>query len=297
MRGLFLLLFLFSSLLAVGQDTCRLSFQSSNGSVTQEHRALIEKTIGDNEVLSLNIIGQVPREGNISTNRILTELRVQSVQQLLLKNGYPFNKIQSSINIIDNKENRNVIKLVCQLGETKGAKVLKKTPIVQIKEVDYTPKPVVVEKKPEKKIEKEPEKTVANNEVLKIEDFKKDEKIRLPNLLFEPGTHFILPGSEKVLSELLNIMEAKPKLRIELQGHICCRIGGMDGFDPTTGLENLSEMRAKVVYLYLISKGINKERMNFRGFGSSRKIYPNDLSNRMAARQNRRVEVLITDTD
>jgi len=132
---------------------------------------------------------------------------------------------------------------------------------------------------------------------LKVEDFKKNEKIRLPNLLFEPGTHFIIPSSDQVLSQLVSVMKSKPSLKIELQGHICCKLGGVDGFDPTTGRENLSEMRARVVYLYLISKGIDKRRMTYKGFGSSRKLYQNDVVNHAAAMQNRRVEVLVKSID
>jgi len=47
----------------------------------------------------------------------------------------------------------------------------------------------------------------------------------------------------------------------------------------------------------LIDKGINKERMQYRGFGSSRKIYPDDFGNESKATHNRRVEVLVLETD
>ncbi len=41
----------------------------------------------------------------------------------------------------------------------------------------------------------------------------------------------------------------------------------MDGYDATTGLENLSVMRAKVVYLYLISKGIAEDKLGTEAYG------------------------------
>ncbi len=301
MRILLSILFLSIVNLAIGQDTCSLTFEGSNGYLLDKQTTQIDNFALERLAERIEIFASVPKGEGVSEKRILTEFRLQSIYQSLLKKGYPFNIIKSSVELNDNAKNWNTIKLVFHLGIKKGDQVLKQTPIVQIKKTYVAPTPktnIVIPRK-------EKTENVANaaeqNELLKVEKFKKNKKIRLPDLLFEPGTHFIIPSSNRVLTELVAVMQARPKLQIELQGHICCKLGGMDGFDPTTGRENLSEMRAKVVYLYLISKGVSADRMKYRGFGSSRKLYP-DLTGggaaiRIAAAQNRRVEVLITATD
>lgn len=280
----------------MGQDSCVLSFLSSNGSISSEHEALIDSRIGNNKVEFVSIKAYVPESGSVSRNRILTEFRVQEVKKLMLNKGIPFNHLSTRIVLEETDLNWNKVIVEFNFGAKIGEKVLKKTSVVQISEVDFVVKnePKEVVEKKEKK--EDPKVAVEKNEILKVDNFKKNEIISLPNLLFEPGTHFLLPGSEKVLLELLNVMQAKPKLRIELQGHICCRLGGLDGYDPTTGRENLSEMRSKVVYLFLVSRGIEKYRMTYKGFGSSRKLYP-DLNSVSAQTLNRRVEVLVTATE
>ncbi len=295
MRYVLIILILCLGFQAKAQDSCRLTFATSSPSLSDLHTSRIDKIIGDRLVKRVWIIGRVPADKTVSKKRVLAELRLQKVYQTLLYKGVEFNNIQQKIVIDSNTKSASSILLVFDFGQKRNAKILKKTPIVQISDLYLEKKrtePRVVEKKIEAVAEVEKPKNL-----LKVEDFKKNEKIRLPNLLFEPGTHFIIPSSDQVLSQLVDVMKSKPSLKIELQGHICCKLGGVDGFDPTTGRENLSEMRARVVYLYLISKGINKSRMSYKGFGSSRKLYQNDVVNHAAAMQNRRVEVLVKSID
>ncbi len=265
--------------------------------VTKAHKSLIDQRLDQQKIESISIRAYILDSGAVSRNRILTEQRIVVLKEFLLSKGIPFNIINTSFLLDEKTDSWNKVVLDFKFAEKIGDKVLKKTPVVQISEIDYVErKPVPPSQKEKKEPKVDPKVEVKKNEILSVKEFKKDELISLPNLLFEPGTHFLLPGSEKVLKELLNVMLAKPKLRIELQGHICCRLGGLDGFDPTTGKENLSEMRAKVVYLYLVSHGVKKYRMTYRGFGSSRKLYP-DLNSVSAQTLNRRVEVLVKATE
>lgn len=278
------------------QDSCRLTFATSSSKLSKLHSKRIDKIIEDKNVKKVTILGCIPTDKLISQRRVLTELRLQSIYQALLYKGIEFNNIQQNIIIDSNAKGANSVLLSFEVGQKKNAKVLKKTPIVQISDL-YLEREEAKKATEEKVKTKKVAKVEKEKNLLKVEDFKKNEKIRLPNLLFEPGTHFIIPSSDQVLSQLVTVMKSKPSLKIELQGHICCKLGGVDGFDPTTGRENLSEMRARVVYLYLISKGIDKRRMTYKGFGSSRKLYQNDVVNHAAAMQNRRVEVLVKSID
>ncbi len=125
-----------------------------------------------------------------------------------------------------------------------------------------------------------------------LANLKRGDKIKIPNLNFQPGTHHILKQSQSTLEKLAVILKQYPKIKIELQGHICCISEG-DGPDPETGTNDLSVNRAREVYNYLIQAGIDSTRLQFRGFGSSRKIVEETTEFNKSI--NRRVEIVILD--
>lgn len=284
----------------VAQDSCSLIFDTKQVQFTNKHKHQLEAFLAGKEVQSLSILAPILEKDNISKNRYLSELRLQAVKESLLNYGIPFHRMSSNLVLTEKEDAWNTVTIRSDFAPPRDSKILKQTPLVQISEIDYVVRKEVV-KEPQEEEKKQEQiqalEDVKKNELLAVDDFKKNETINLPNLLFEGGTHFILPGSENILNELVAVMKAKPKLRIELQGHICCKMGGQDGYDATTGMENLSVMRARVVYLYLLSKGVKKYRMTYTGFGSSRKLYPDDLFNTANAMQNRRVEVLVLGVD
>ena len=94
----------------------------------------------------------------------------------------------------------------------------------------------------------------------------------------------MVPGSRAVLSELLVIMRNRPKLKIDIQGHICCQ---------EQEVANISEKRAKAVYDFLVRNGIDKSRLSYQGFQSSRPVYPLPEKNDEERDANRRVEIEI----
>ncbi len=112
------------------------------------------------------------------------------------------------------------------------------------------------------------------------------------NILFYRDLHRPIPVSIPVLQELLTAMKQHPGLKIAIEGHVCCVPGRMDGRDIETHKDDLSEQRAKYIYTYLADRGIDTSRMSYKGFGASRKIYPQELNDVQMAR-NRRVEIRI----
>jgi outer membrane protein OmpA-like peptidoglycan-associated protein len=117
--------------------------------------------------------------------------------------------------------------------------------------------------------------------------------IILSNINFEGGKHRLLPESLPVLNELLSAMRTWPRLVIRVEGHICCSTGPEDGTDLETGLDNLSEARAKAVCDFLIENGIAPERVSYLGFGHSRPLYPFPEKSEEQSKLNRRVEIKI----
>lgn len=119
----------------------------------------------------------------------------------------------------------------------------------------------------------------------KIAKAKVGETVKLPNIYFFNNSARILPKSEASLLELLCVMEENPTLKIEIQGHICCQTV----FD----VNDVSLSRARAIYLYLIRNKIDRKRMTFKGYGSSKPIHPIPEKSAQEEEENRRVEVLI----
>ena len=117
--------------------------------------------------------------------------------------------------------------------------------------------------------------------------------IILHNINFEGGMHQFLPESEPMLEELLEAMRSNPKLFIRVEGHICCQFDKADGMDLETGIDNLSEARAKAVMDYLLTNGIESKRVSHKGLGHAAPIYPFPEQSEMERIQNRRVEIKI----
>ncbi|RZJ59349.1 MAG: OmpA family protein [Flavobacterium sp.] len=87
---------------------------------------------------------------------------------------------------------------------------------------------------------------------------KKGDKIVIKGLHFYTDEARILPTSMAAINDLVAVMKKNPKLRIDIQGHMCC------SEDRT----NLAGDRAKTIYKILVKSGINKRRMTLKGFGS-----------------------------
>jgi outer membrane protein OmpA-like peptidoglycan-associated protein len=142
---------------------------------------------------------------------------------------------------------------------------------------------------------KEPVVTTSNptlSDIIKDTATKTGSKLVLPNLYFEPGQHFLLEQSYPILRELLKAMQDNEGLQIEIQGHICCLSGGIDGYDWSLGTNDLSVQRAKAIYNFLIKEGIPASRMSYKGFGSAQKLFPEERS-QIEMTKNRRVEIKI----
>lgn len=122
------------------------------------------------------------------------------------------------------------------------------------------------------------------------EQFKKatvGTTIRLKNINFYNMTPRILPKSKTVLYDLLCALQDNPKLKIEIQGHICCQ----KQFD----INELSVMRARAIYNYLIEQKISRKRLSYKGFGTSKPLHPIPEKSSQEEEENRRVEILIVE--
>ncbi len=118
-----------------------------------------------------------------------------------------------------------------------------------------------------------------------VDKAKTGDRLRLPNMNFFNGLDVMVPESEPVLKELLEIMKQNPKLKITVEGHICC-----DRLESN----KLSIRRARLIYKYLIAGGIAKKRLDYRGYAGTSPIHFIPEKNEEQRAENRRVEIHIT---
>ena len=121
-----------------------------------------------------------------------------------------------------------------------------------------------------------------------IDEAKVGQKLKLENLNFVINTFIVTNNSRPKMFELLSVLRQNPKLKIEIQGNLCCQ--------PVDRL-NLSTERAKTIYNFLVFYKISKSRLSYKGFGSSNPIFalPEKSEDERAA--NRRVEILILENE
>jgi len=134
-------------------------------------------------------------------------------------------------------------------------------------------KPQIVEKTPDEKLKE------------KFKNSKKGDVIKLPDIYFFNNSARVLPKSEPALYDLLCVLNDNPNLKIEIQGHICCKRPD----EP----DEISSARAKAVYNYLIRNKIDRKRLTYKGYGVSRPVHPIPEKNAIEEEENRRVEILI----
>ncbi|HYD91992.1 MAG TPA: OmpA family protein, partial [Flavobacterium sp.] len=115
---------------------------------------------------------------------------------------------------------------------------------------------------------------------------KPGQKLTLKNLNFYENSFAVVPESRPKMYELLEVMKLHPKLKIKVEGHVCCM---------TADRRNLSRERAKAIVLFLHAQGIARDRMTFEGFGVSQPIYPIPEKSEEQAAANRRVEILVVE--
>ncbi len=110
------------------------------------------------------------------------------------------------------------------------------------------------------------------------------KKVVLNNILFETGKSILTTGSYTELDRLVGILQDNLLMRIEISGHTD-NTGSID-------LNNrLSQSRAQAVVEYLVQKGIDRTRLEFKGYGPQQPIADNATAE--GRKMNRRVEFKI----
>lgn len=129
------------------------------------------------------------------------------------------------------------------------------------------------------------------------------KKYILKNLNFEGDTSQLIAASRASLEALYKLMKKNKSLVIRIEGHVNYPYHFPDPAQPAKAIHYippgmnfaqfnqwLSEERAKMVYNYLLEKGIDGNRISAIGFGATKMLFPKALEESEMA-QNRRVEI------
>ena len=253
MRLKIVILFLLLSINAMGQKQFEVFFDFNKDFPNQSSILATTEWIASNRNIEIvKLLGYCDSIDTPNYNKQLAERRIANVRDLLEKSGLKFDK------------NLETIAFGKEFKQSKIQAENRKVTIF------YT---------------EEQSKPIESELTIQIRNSKVGEVIKLPNIYFFNNSARIVPKSQTTLYDLRCAMEENPKLKIEIQGHICCQL--------LSDINNISTARAKAIYSYLIRNKINRKRMTFKGYGTSKPIHKIPERNETEADENRRVEILI----
>ena len=289
-KGALLILLFFSGTL-IAQERFVVYFDNNKFELNPLELVKLDKWILENKTSKIvSITGSTDEIGSLGYNDTLSKKRVNFIYSKVigkLKIREDFKTIslgEKGVISDNNAENRKaVIHYILEKDLHLEEEILgiKK----EIKEEQ--PKPEIVY--PEKLVFENPNGTKSEFKLdrtfmKKVGEAKSGEKLKIENLNFVINTFAVVPESRGKMYELLLVLQKNPSLKIEIQGHLCCM-----PVDRT----DLSTQRAKALYNFLLNQNISKDRLSYKGFGSSQPIYALPEKDEQERAANRRVEILI----
>ena len=261
-----------------GVDTFKLYFDLNVPALSSEMEKKIDLLIYNDKIISgslVMIVGYADFLGNESHNRDLSIKRAANVKEYLVQNGIN----PSDITLCDGK------------GEIDRT-VKGKGGFPTDRRVD-----IVVNNRTRKKgtgtTRKDSVKKKPITNVSELNRLDSGSVFLLRDVYFPPDRHTINPESNGTLERLFAVLNANPKLKISIEGHVCCiSRNAPDALDIETGEAHLSVNRAREIYNYLVNRGIEPQRLTYKGFGRSRPVVVMEYSQEDMER-NRRVEIRI----
>jgi outer membrane protein OmpA-like peptidoglycan-associated protein len=283
--------FLISIVTCFAQEKFTLYFESNKFELNIKENTKLSTWISENKNNKIVAIhGFTDEDGTNGFNDTLAQKRVNYIfnavkNQIKIREDFKTRSFGESFEQSKNKaENRRVV--IYYIFEKD---IQREDEILGIKKeiVEEQPKLEIVY--PEKLVFENPNGTKSEFKLdrafmKKVGEAKSGEKIKIENLNFVINTFAVVNESRGTLYELLLVLQKNPSLKIEIQGHLCCM--------PTDRVD-LSTQRAKALYNFLLNQNISKDRLSYKGFGSSQPLYALPEKDEQERAANRRVEILI----
>jgi outer membrane protein OmpA-like peptidoglycan-associated protein len=281
------ILLFFSFLMGYSQEQFSVFFDSNKWQLTKTENASLENWIlqnGTSKIVAIS--GFCDEDGATGFNDTLASKRVDFV----------FRIIKDKVKIREDFKTRSFGELHQQSAiKAENRKVtlffLKEKDISREAEILGIKRKEVLVHYPEKIVVENPNGTKSEyvmniNFMKQLNNAKKGEKLKIENLNFVLNTYAVVNESRAKLYELLVVMEQNRRLKINIQGHLCCM---------KADKQDLSTQRAKAVYKFLEFNKIDKTRMSYQGFGVTIPLYPIPEKTEEERASNRRVEIEIVD--
>ena len=115
------------------------------------------------------------------------------------------------------------------------------------------------------------------------DELNKSGHVAVYGIQFDTGKATIQPGSEKVLQQIVELLQQNPDLKLRVEGHT-------DNQGNPAANQTLSDKRAQAVVAWLTGKGISASRLTAKGFGATKPVADNGTDDGRA--KNRRVELV-----
>lgn len=268
-------------------DTFRLYFDLGVPALNQSTEKKIDLLIYNDKIISgstVMIIGYADYLGSEGFNKNLSMRRAENVKKYLVKYGLNANDIKVCVG--KGQIEREGMK------DKEGYPTDRRVDIVVNNKVkirqyaDNTPK---ISKKDSGK----PPTTTNLDEIKRM---KVGSVILLKNVYFPADRHVIKPESVETLDKLYAILKDNPKLKISIEGHVCCISDAPDALDIDTYEPYLSVNRAKEIYNFLVHKGIDPKRLRYVGFGKRKPVVEHEITEE-DAEKNRRVEIRVVENE
>jgi outer membrane protein OmpA-like peptidoglycan-associated protein len=114
--------------------------------------------------------------------------------------------------------------------------------------------------------------------------------ITMQEIYYELNEFILTPASHPALDKLVALLKDHPQMEIEISAHT-------DNTGSAAYNQQLSEKRALNCVAYLVEKGIDKKRLQYKGYGATKPVAPNTnpdgTDNPEGRRLNRRIELRI----
>jgi outer membrane protein OmpA-like peptidoglycan-associated protein len=265
-------------------DTFKLYFDLDVPLLNAKMEKKIDLLIYNDKIITgagITIIGYADYLGSESYNQDLSMKRAQNVKEYLVK--YGINEKDITLCVGRGKVNRK------DMSNRDGSPTDRRVDIVVNNRGRLADKP-----KPLKTNRKD---TIRRVNVTRIEDIKHlrpGSLIKLRNVYFPPDRHVMNEESRATLEKLFEVLRDNTRMKISIEGHVCCVKDVYDAEDIDTGEPTLSVNRAKAIYNYLVDRGISADRLTYMGYGRSRPVVPNEVTDE-DKEKNRRVEIRIVE--
>jgi outer membrane protein OmpA-like peptidoglycan-associated protein len=270
--------------------------------------ALTEKT---NYTIEITATGYKPYEGKITPD---SSMKNAPIASWLVKDDSKF-----TFRVLDEKTRKIVDKCTVKLTDVKSSQDLillkngdeysaELSPVasymLEIESVGYakyvsriepnsdrkrdiqllrTKEPVIAKQSTLSASTANPKEKLPNPTGKSFEKIEKGKAIVLNNVYFEQSSFIMQKESYPELDKVVFILKTNPQTKIEIGGHT-------DNIGDNRLNLALSENRAKVILNYLVSKGIDEDRLLYKGYGGTKPVAPNDTEDNK--KKNRRVEIV-----